>query len=339
MPTNKAFPQVGVVAIGRNEGERLRACLESVVGRVGAVVYVDSGSTDGSVATARDLGAEVVRLDLSRPFTAARARNAGLAKLRSIATDLKYVQFVDGDCEVRDGWPASAVAELDADARLAVVCGRRRERRPEASIYNRLCDLEWDTPVGDAKACGGDALMRAAALAEVVGYNEALIAGEEPELCVRLRARGWKVRRLNVEMTWHDAAMTRFSQWWRRTARAGHAFAEGASLHGAPPERHWTREARSNWLWGLVLPAVALAFAWPTHGASLLLFAAYLLLAWRVARYCRRRGYVRRDAWLYSFFTVVGKLPAVVGQLQYHTNQWRGRRTRLIEYKGAATCS
>lgn len=338
MTTDKPFPRVGVVAIGRNEGERLRACLESVVGQVGAVVYVDSGSTDGSVAMARGLGAEVVPLDLSRPFTAARARNAGLAKLRAVASNLKYVQFVDGDCEIRDGWLASAVAELDADDRLAVVCGRRRERRPEASIYNRLCDLEWDTPVGDAKACGGDALMRAAALKEVVGYDDRLIAGEEPELCVRLRAQGWKVRRLGVEMTWHDAAMTRFQQWWRRTVRAGHAFAEGASLHGAPPERHWTRETRSNWLWGLMLPAAAIAFTWPTHGASLLLLAAYLLLGWRVARYCKRRGYTRRDAWLYSLFTVVGKIPAVVGQLQFHANRRLGRRTRLIEYKGAAAC-
>ncbi|MBA4017137.1 MAG: glycosyl transferase [Pirellula sp.] len=339
MQPDNRFPQIGVVAIGRNEGERLRACLESVVGQVGAVVYVDSGSTDESVAMARSLGAEVVRLDLTRPFTAARARNAGLATLRSIAPGIEYVQFVDGDCEIRDGWLATALAALHSDERLAVVCGRRRERRPEASIYNRLCDLEWDTPVGEAKACGGDALMRAAALTEVVGYNESLIAGEEPELCVRLRARDWKVRRLAAEMTWHDAAMTRFGQWWRRTVRAGHAFAEGAALHGAPPERHWTREARSNWLWGLLLPTAAIAFAWPTHGASLLLFAGYLLLGWRVARYCLRRGYTLRDALLYSLFTVVGKFPAVIGQLQFHTNHWRGRRTRLIEYKGAAACS
>ena len=54
---------LGVVAIGRNEGERLRCCLNSVVGRGLPVVYVDSSSTDSSVELARSMGVEVVELD------------------------------------------------------------------------------------------------------------------------------------------------------------------------------------------------------------------------------------------------------------------------------------
>ena len=327
---------IGVVAIGRNEGERLRDCLRSLVGRAAAIVYVDSGSTDGSAATARALGADVVDLDLSIPFTAARARNAGFERLKKLSPNLEYVQFVDGDCVVRDDWLARAAAELQDDAKLAVVCGRRRERRPDASVFNQLCDWEWDTPIGDAKACGGDALMRVAAFAAVGGFDPSLIAGEEPELCVRLRAAGWKVRRIATEMTLHDAAMTRASQWWKRTVRAGHAFAEGAARHGRPPERHWVREVRSNWFWGLSVPLAAAVFAWPTHGWSLLLLAGYLVLGWRVSRHALRRGLSRRDAATLALFTVVGKLPNVVGQIQYYRNRLLGRRSRIIEYKGAA---
>src|SRR5689334_4384058 len=76
---------IGVVAIGRNEGERLRVCLESALRASPDVVYVDSGSTDGSVAMAKQLGVHVVELDLTIPFTAARARNAGFEKLVQIA--------------------------------------------------------------------------------------------------------------------------------------------------------------------------------------------------------------------------------------------------------------
>ena len=97
-------PGVGVVVIGRNEGERLRRCLESVRGAAQAIVYVDSGSTDGSVALATGLGATVVALDMRRPFTAARARNEGMRRLQAIAPDLVFVQFVDGDCEMVAGW-------------------------------------------------------------------------------------------------------------------------------------------------------------------------------------------------------------------------------------------
>src|SRR3990167_5804095 len=219
---------IGVVVIGRNEVERLERCLASLVGAAGKIVYVDSGSTDASVPMAQGLGVEVVALDMSRPFTAARARNEGFACLQRLQPDIHFVQFVDGDCEVVDDWLAKAQAFLCEHPAVAVVCGRRRERFPQRSIYNRMCDLEWDTPVGEAKACGGDALMRADAFAAVKGFRADLIAGEEPELCVRLRAIGWKVWRLGEEMTLHDAAMTHFSQWWQRTLRGGHAFAEGA---------------------------------------------------------------------------------------------------------------
>lgn len=327
--------RVGVVAIGRNEGMRLRRCLQSVVGRASAVVYVDSGSTDGSTATAREIGAEVVELDLTIPFTAARARNAGFDRLREILPEVEFVQFVDGDCEVDSQWLPTAVAALDAEPRLACVCGRRRERFPHETVYNRLCDLEWDTPVGEAKACGGDVLVRAAAFVEVGGYDPTLIAGEEPEMCVRLRACGWRVRRLPDEMTLHDAAMTSWRQWWRRSVRAGHAYAEGAARHGRPPERHWVREVRSNWLWGAIVPTLALGFAWPTHGASLALMLGYVVLAWRVRRHMQGRNYSARDAVVYAMFTVLGKFPMAVGQAQYVWNRCVGRRSRLIEYKGA----
>lgn len=330
-------PRYGVVAIGRNEGDRLRACLASVAGASGPVVYVDSGSTDGSAGAARDAGAEVVELDLSIPFTAARARNEGLARLRELDPSASYVLFVDGDCEVVEGFAASALEALEAEPDLAVACGRRRERHPDASPYNRLCDLEWDTPVGEAKACGGDAMMRVSSLAAVGGFDGSLIAGEEPELCVRLRAAGWRVRRLGVEMTRHDAAMTRLGQWWRRNVRAGHAYAEGSAMHGRPPERHWVREARSNWAWGLGLPSLALLGAWPTRGASLGLLAAYLLPGWRAARYRRLRGDSAADARLFAFFCILGKLPQAQGQAGYWAGRLSGRRGRLIEYKSAAS--
>ena len=177
---------IAAIVIGRNEGARLVACLDALA-HVSPVIYVDSGSTDGSVAAAQARGAQVVQLDMSQPFTAARARNAGLAVLPD-GTEL--VQFLDGDCVVQPGWLAQAQAFLAGHAQVAVVCGRRREMHPEASVYNRLIDAEWDTPVGKAKACGGDALMRLAPLRAVGGYRDDLIAGEEPELCVRLRQGG-----------------------------------------------------------------------------------------------------------------------------------------------------
>jgi GT2 family glycosyltransferase len=319
--------EVGAVVIGRNEGPRLLACLTSLRG-IGRVIYVDSGSTDGSVTAARSAGALVVELDLARPFTAARARNAGLAVLAAEQPPA-YVQFVDGDCELRDGWIAAARAFLDTHPRAAVACGRRRERFPLASVYNRLCDHEWDTPVGPARACGGDALMRLAALQAAGGFRDGLIAGEEPELCLRLRAAGWQIWRLDAEMSLHDAAITRFGQWWRRARRAGHAFAEGAALHGAPPERHWVAETRRALAWGLGLPLLALALA-AASPAGLLVLLAYPL---QVLRLAARDGPGRRDAWERAFFLTLGRFPEMLGVLEFRLGTLFGRRAGLIEYK------
>ncbi|MDZ4392361.1 glycosyltransferase family 2 protein [Cypionkella sp.] len=310
---------IDAVVIGRNEGARLIACLRSLQSRVRRLVYVDSGSSDGSVVAARDLGAEVVALDMRLGFTAARARNAGLAVLDAP----EFVQFVDGDCEVQPEWFAAALAGFAAHPRAVVVCGRRRERFPEASVYNRLADVEWDTPVGQALACGGDALMRFAAVQAVGGYDASLIAGEEPDLCLRLRRAGGEVWRIDAEMTLHDAALLRFAQWWQRMVRAGYAYAEGAARYGAAAERHWVVEVRRAVLWGVALPLGAV-LAGLLHPLGWLLALAYPV---QVLRLARRGGF----AW--GFFIVVGKFAEAQGVISYWGNRLRGRRRGLIEYK------
>lgn len=325
--------RIGLVAIGRNEGQRLRQCLLSALGKVALIVYVDSGSTDGSVSFARSLGVDVVELDLSTPFTAARARNAGFAHMLKADPQIEFVQFVDGDCEIVEGWIEYAQRELDAQPNVAVVCGRRRERFPEFSIYNWLLDMEWDTPIGEAKACGGDAMMRVEAVQQVGGFNPTLIAGEEPELCVRLRQKGWKILRLDAEMTLHDAQMTSFSQWWKRTMRAGHAYAEGAWLHGREPERHWVKESRSILFWGLVLPLLALGLAWPTYGFSLLLLVGYPVLVSRIFLKMRSQNISPKHAIAYAFSCVLGKFAQVRGALGFLQSQLLRTKSTLIEYK------
>lgn len=312
---------IAAVVIGRNEGERLITCFKALKGQVESVIYVDSGSTDGSVAVAKEVGALVVELDMNRPFTAARARNAGLAE---VAEGMEFVQFLDGDCEIRDGWLERAGQFLHKNPQVAVVCGRRRERFPKASVYNQLIDDEWDTPIGQTKACGGDAMMRVSAIRAVGGYTDTLIAGEEPELCVRLRGAGWQIWRLDAEMTWHDADLRRFGQWWRRSQRAGFAFAEGAFLHGAPPERHWVAETRRAAFWGGLLPTGILLGAVVFSPWFILLFLIYPA---QVIRLSRRKGFV------WSLFNTLSKFPEAQGAGKFMVGRMVGRRSGIIEYK------
>lgn len=317
--------RIGAVVIGRNEGARLGESLAALRAQSVPIVYVDSGSTDASVSLALEAGAEVVALDASFPFTAARARNAGLARLTELRPAVEKVQFVDGDCVLETNWIRNAAAFLDGRDDVAVVTGRLTEQHRDASIYNALCALEWERPVGEIPACGGIFMARVEAITEVGGFRDDLKAGEEGELCLRLRQKEWKIWSLDAPMASHDAAMTRFSQWWRRARRAGFAYAEGAAMHGNSPERHCVRDCRRIWFWGLILPLASIVPAWWTRGWSLLLLLAYALLAARIYITGRRRKWTLRDARTYALFTVLAKWPGLLGMLEYHLQRFRRR--------------
>lgn len=337
---------LGVVAIGRNEGDRLRRSLTSVVGRGMPVVYIDGNSTDGSVELARSLGAEVIVEDPAERNCAARARNAGFERVLQLDPEVRYVQFIDGDCEVVEGWLDRAAGVLESRPDVALVTGRRRERHPESSPYNRLADIEWDTPVGEIKTSHGDVMVRVEAFRQVGGFDSTIKVGEDFELCLRLREAGWVLLRIDAEMTRHDMAMTRFRQWWRRSIRSGYGFAQGAVRHGRSPDRLFVRDVYSSLFWGLGLPALILALAlavpmlapaaaWPAGAAALALAALYPLQMLRIALRHRRAGMAPRDAWLYGWSCTLAKVAHAIGMARFQLEHslGRDRPERVITYK------
>ena len=341
---------VGVVAIGRNEGERLGRCLRSVAGRVAAAVYVDSDSTDDSVGLARALGAEVVSLDMSRPFTAARARNAGFERLTEVAPGVEFVQFLDGDCEVIGDWLDAGSGALRRRSDAAVVFGRLLERHPDRSVYNRVAQVEWNIigprgGGGEVETCGGNAMLRARALRDVRGYEPSVPAGEEPELCQRLRRAGWSVLFLDEDMAWHDTAMLRFGQWARRQVRTGYGGLDFSARFGSQGDDPFRSQIRSARVWGVAWPLAALAatgLAGAVGGTSAAAAAAAVSLlapaaqAARIARKNRGRAGGARTALAYGALTVLGKPFQAVGQAMNARDRLTGRHARLIEYKAPA---
>lgn len=316
--------RVGTVVIGRNEGERLKRCLRSLPEHL--VVYVDSASTDDSAQFAESHGVEVVHLDLAKSFTAARARNAGLKELTRKAPNVQFVQFIDGDCELDSRWLPEAIKFIERNASCAAVCGRRRERHPNASLYNRICDQEWDTPIGEAAACGGDALFRMAALRQCGSYDSSLIAGEEPELCHRLREGSWQIWRIDHPMTIHDADMHYFAQWWKRAMRSGFGYAQ---------VWHKTRKSFSS---GLYFKELVRAFGWtfgvPLSGTILAIWFGPLAFSVIPALWF---GQFARLAWrsgpAEASHLLLGKAAESIGALRYAYSLLAFRPLRAIYYK------
>lgn len=327
---------LGIVIIGRNEGARLRLCLSSIQNTTACpVVYVDSGSKDDSVAIARACDVKVLELDPSQLFTAARARNEGLAYLITLHSDIQLVQFIDGDCALIADWLDAASRALLAEPKRAVVIGHLKELNTETTIYNRLCALEWRSPPGDINdfgGLGGISMMRVDVFRMLGGFNPDVIAGEDSELGVRMRLAGYKVTKIDQPMATHDANITSFRQWWKRAVRAGHAIGQRSHLNGRSILKDCVRERNSTWLWGIGVPLIVLVTLIPTKGLSAILLGGYSVLFYRVVRFRRSQGDSYQDAFLYARFLLLAKFANAVGLIKFYRNRF-ARRYQIIEYK------
>ncbi len=321
--------RVAVVLIGRNEGARLVLALRALEQAGLDAVYVDSGSTDNSLEEAHDRGVEVVELDMSRPFTAARARNAGFDRVRECWPERPYVLFIDGDCAVESAFVKAAVRLFDKETDVVAVVGYRRERYPGNTIYNAICDVEWrEGEVGDIEWFGGDAMMRSSALHAIEGYDSTLIAGEDHEVGLRLRHAGGRLVRINAVSTVHDADMRRLGQWWKRAQRAGHAYAELHARHGKDKFRP---EVRRIWVHGVWIPLAIAVGTWfsPWALAGVLLYPARVMKVWL---HTLAGGYPAKQSFAWALSCVGGSWPQLIGLLQYHTRP-PDKLAELIEYK------
>jgi len=326
--------EISVVVIGRNEGQRLADCLDSVRrARIPAfeLIYVDSASTDDSRELADAAGAKVITLTGGR-LSAARARNAGWR-----STSAPYVLFLDGDTILDSDFVVHALKALK-DPAVAVVWGHRREIRPQASIYNRLVDLDWIARPGYTEFCGGDSLMRRECLEFSEGFDANLIAGEEPDLCRRIRAAGGRILHIDVPMTGHDIAMQHLSQYWRRAVRTGYAYAEIAARYRDTADPLWTAESRANILRGSIyiaaIPAAGvIALVLNSWLPIIALAVAGLLVAMRTAFLARWKHASRGTLILFGIHSHVQHIPILLGQFLYFQARWRGTGRELIEYK------
>jgi len=329
---------VSVVIIGRNEGERLRRCLQSVNAAdwqdlCPELIYVDSKSTDDSLRIAADAGAKCVILDDVSPC-AAKARNLGWKTAGG-----EFILFLDGDTELASGFVRAALVELK-DATLCAVWGHRRESNPDQSIYTRVLDLDWIYPAGRSLYFGGDVLVRRQALVQVGGFDGSLKAGEEPEMCARLRARGWQIEHLDIPMTKHDLAVRSLRGYALRCYRGGIAYAEVAHRMRTLGDGLWQREATRDLLHGvlyMLFPLLVLATFAIHAAAGIVLLALAGLVILRTAWRCRWKAPGQPLLCLeYAVHAHLQKLPAVAGQFAWRRAHARSREIELVEYKDSA---
>ncbi len=312
------YPEIGVVVIGINVERYISDCIASVLnaeyppGKV-KVVYVDGGSNDRSVELAKSFpSVRVVELRDPSP-TPGRGRNAGC---RAVASPL--VQFMDADTTLHPRWFLDALPHLENE-KVAAVCGRRRERYPDRNFYHAIGNMEWNHEQGPCRYFGGEALVRRDVLERCGGYDDNLVAGEDPDASYRIRQEGWTILRIDADMTIHDLNMTRFRQYLKRAFRTGHAYAEIGLRYAGRKEKLWIRELARICV-GACAPLVSIG-AGLVSGHVLPGFLLALLLfirpAWKTFRFAKEFGLSLPKAIWYSLHLSFVIYPQFAGALRY----------------------
>jgi len=319
------LPEIGVVIIGVNVERYLGDCIRSVhladyPRELLKIVYVDGGSQDASVRVAREFeGVEVIELKDHHP-TPGRGRNAGW---KALSTPL--IQFMDADTVLHPDWFQRACAVLD-DSNTAV-CGHRREKYPAKNVYHRFTEMEWHYETGPCRYFGGEVLLRRSVLAATGGFDENLVAGEDPELSYRIRQNGWQILRIDAPMSTHDINMTAFRQYWKRAYRSGYAYAEIALRFIRNPEKMWLKESIRITVKAL-LP-VCLVVAGILTGNTWWGILLGLLILIRPLFNLRRMKHGFQQPWgtvlLYAGHTALVVYPQFGGMMRYFWGRATGR--------------
>lgn len=196
---------ISVIVIGRNEGERLAACLDSAHTALRSLlhelIYVDSRSTDDSLQIAAAHGARCFLLE-ETDTTAGLGRYVGTQEARG-----EYLLFLDGDMQLQPGFVERAMTAM-ASRGYDGVCGIREDVYMQGGRIVSRCENYFGcTRERIAPEFGGAIFLRADALARCGGWSPDTIACEEAELHARLLSADCRVGELPVPMIVHTDAV------------------------------------------------------------------------------------------------------------------------------------
>jgi acetyltransferase-like isoleucine patch superfamily enzyme len=183
-------------------------------------------------------------------------------------------------------------------------------------------------------------LVRRDALAQVDGFDPNLKAGEEPEMCSRLRATGWVIEHIDEPMTGHDLAIRTWKAYWLRAKRSGMAYAEIAHKMQKKGDLMWQNEAKRDLVHGSIYLASPLILAALYALSPLIpLIAAVLFFTLLIRTALRSAWKAPTNHMLcmqYAVHVHLQKIPSLFGQLAWRLNHRRGGATQWVDYKNHA---
>jgi glycosyltransferase involved in cell wall biosynthesis len=310
--------KVSVVIKALNEESNIRDAIESSLAAVapfgGEVIVADSGSSDRTVEIAAKYPITVVQLGRPEERCCGIGPQLGYQHSRG-----EYVYLLDGDMNLDPAFVGRAIRLLDSEPSVAGVGGYIGEMRISNLEFERRSKRLIDGRATDRKEIGylaGGGLYRREAI-EQVGYlsDRNLHSNEEFDLGIRLRAKGWRLIRLEDRAADHYAYDLGTYSLLRHRMRSGYILGSGEALRAALDGGYLARVLRelrpiraygfaiSLWLFVLIVLAVTRSWFW---GATLLALSCLMpVLVMALRRRSLVRGLWSVAAWHVQGFGLV----------------------------------
>lgn len=273
--------KIAVIIPVKNDACRLRVLLVSLSRQNVAhqIVVVDNGSSDASVAVAKEFGASV--------FDGVGLKVGALRNLGVSQTTKEVLAFCDSDHEVPEDWLDQGLRVLAKSPEI-VACGSYCLPPPDGTWVQRVwaihrlrshqrgrIDVDW---LG-----AGNMFLRRSDFVRVGGFSEGLIAAEDVDLCHRIRANGGRVVCDPTIRNVHHGEPRTLSQFFRKEYWRGSSGLKAWFSQGCPssdlPSLIWP-------LWHLMMPIVAvilmILLAWRGVGLHNYWIACAVLFVWPI---------------------------------------------------------
>lgn len=259
--------------VGRQTAPRLRAVITGIscephlsrtldswrrtLARAGvegeAVVILRAG--DPYSEAVRAPGARVIEVGPDGPLTPGGNRNRGCE-----GATTEWLCLLDGDIELEEGFLSRALVFLESRPEVAGFAGHLDERHWRGGrVVGGDHDLYRIGSGGEIRVLGAAWLCRRLAFDQVGGFDPALPAEEDFEICVRLRRAGWKLWTESEVMGWHDCAPRPSVHELVRRWRSGLYAGQGLALRRAWGKPEFTELLARQWPFLVALAYFAVA--------------------------------------------------------------------------------
>jgi len=221
-------PKVTIGICVRNGASTVKETVKSIVAQdfphdSMEIIFVDDGSQDNTLSIIQNHA-----LDIDIPTKVFHTSWKGLGRARNIVIDNatgEYILWVDADMMLSDDYVTKIVDFMDRNPKVGIAKGRLTLEPSEnvlatletySRAVSKMVDFNSEKTLSKAIGTGGS-IYRSAVIRQAGKFDENLRGyGEDWDLEIRVRARGWLVSIIDAKLFDYERLGVTWKNLWQK---------------------------------------------------------------------------------------------------------------------------